>query len=489
MFVKKLVAISFIFCISFYNVYSQSANEAIRYSRYDIYGTARGLGVAGAFGAIGADFTSVISNPAGLGLFRSSEFMISPIVESAASNSDYIHVNTKAQATAFRMNNIGLVFSKLFEDDEGNRYKGDWIAVNFAFGLNRLVSFNEERRYQSSGTFNSILFSYNEEVQGLTPEEITGGFVSFAAQSAFEARLITESPNEPTTYNYVTDSVPVNQDIRLNSTGGIQELSFSLAANYDNRLFFGGTIGVPILRYTENLIISESDAFDISSVFNSFEQTQFLKTSGIGVNFKLGFIYRLGKLVRFGMSFHTPTYYSMKDKYQTDLSTDITGSIEPIPGEFKYKLISPLRLNTSFGVFLKKFGFFSVEYERVNYGNARYRTKDFPAFEDNVNQDVIDFYGTGRNVKLGLELAWKILRIRGGYAFFNIPFKDKTTFEKANEQQHNYTAGIGVRLKRLFFDFAYVRSVSNSVGLFVNQEVAASIAKRDNYILTMGVKF
>ncbi|MCT9925374.1 hypothetical protein N7272_14545, partial [Enterococcus faecalis] len=55
------------------SVYAQGEADAIRYSRTELGGSARFRSMAGAFGALGGDFSAIGQNPAGLGIFRSSE--------------------------------------------------------------------------------------------------------------------------------------------------------------------------------------------------------------------------------------------------------------------------------------------------------------------------------------------------------------------------------------------------------------------------------
>lgn len=52
---------------------AQGEVDALRFSREDLYGTARSMAMGGAFGALGGDLTGVNINPAGIAVYRSSE--------------------------------------------------------------------------------------------------------------------------------------------------------------------------------------------------------------------------------------------------------------------------------------------------------------------------------------------------------------------------------------------------------------------------------
>ena len=54
-------------------VSAQSAIDAYSLSQGDLRGTARFMSMAGAFGALGGDLSTLNQNPAGIGVYRSSE--------------------------------------------------------------------------------------------------------------------------------------------------------------------------------------------------------------------------------------------------------------------------------------------------------------------------------------------------------------------------------------------------------------------------------
>ena len=59
-------------------VSAQNEVDALRYSRLDFGGTARSQAIGGAQTALGADAGNLSGNPAGLGLYRRSEFSFTP---------------------------------------------------------------------------------------------------------------------------------------------------------------------------------------------------------------------------------------------------------------------------------------------------------------------------------------------------------------------------------------------------------------------------
>ena len=64
----------------FYYSNAQTEIDALRYSKSDIVGTARFSAMAGAYGALGADFTTLSYNPAGIGFYQFSELTFTPSI-------------------------------------------------------------------------------------------------------------------------------------------------------------------------------------------------------------------------------------------------------------------------------------------------------------------------------------------------------------------------------------------------------------------------
>ena len=76
------LAISLPFLIVFsINISSQVVTDAVRYSLLDVGGTARSVGIGGAIGALGADFSVLSTNPAGAAAYRRSEFTFTPALD------------------------------------------------------------------------------------------------------------------------------------------------------------------------------------------------------------------------------------------------------------------------------------------------------------------------------------------------------------------------------------------------------------------------
>lgn len=113
-------------------VFAQGELDAYRYSQTELNGTARYLGMGGAFGALGGDISSMSSNPAGLGIYRSSEIVTTLSLSSIKAKSDWGGSKVDANKTKFNFDNIAYVGYFPTGNDEG------LIGWNVGFSYNRV---------------------------------------------------------------------------------------------------------------------------------------------------------------------------------------------------------------------------------------------------------------------------------------------------------------------------------------------------------------
>ncbi|HRN47952.1 MAG TPA: aromatic hydrocarbon degradation protein, partial [Niabella sp.] len=116
----------------------------------------------------------------------------------------------------------------------------------------------------------------------------------------------------------------VDQDELLNTSGVITEFAIAGAANFNDKVFIGGTIGLPTLRYSSNrsFLEMDPDENDATNGFNYAEFKENLTTTGAGINAKLGIVVKPTDMLRLGFTVHTPTFYTLKDNYWAYVKTD-----------------------------------------------------------------------------------------------------------------------------------------------------------------------
>jgi hypothetical protein len=155
---KKIIAILVAIIVSS-ALYAQNENDALRYSLINYGGTARFAGMSGAYGAVGADFSSLSQNPAGIGLYRKSEFTITPVLSSNNITSNYMGTSISDSRNTMYLGNIGYVFSQNLKG-----HAGPLVNIQFGFGVNQLARFNNRMTISGFNNNNSLLTTYVDDV-------------------------------------------------------------------------------------------------------------------------------------------------------------------------------------------------------------------------------------------------------------------------------------------------------------------------------------
>ena len=107
--------------------------------------------------------------------------------------------------------------------------------------------------------------------------------------------------------------------------------------------------------------------------------------------------------------------------------------------------------------YFNEHGFFSVDYEFLNYGSSRFNFGSaYKSTSDAVNESIKQTYGFGHVIRAGIEGSFKSLRIRAGYSYSTTPFKKDQFTKGFSEVRNNASIGIGYRGKRFYADFAYL---------------------------------
>ena len=494
-------ALSVLLLVPFF-LQAQSDEDALRYSQLSFGGTARFMGLSGAFGALGGDFGSLSGNPAGIGLYRTSEFSLTPAVTGSHVEANFLGNVSSGQAYPFNIASGGIVISGDLTKKNPNNL---WKRINFGFGANRLNDFNSETYFTGYNNSNSLVDYYVEQANqggGTAPSQITSAY-PFGAGLFYQAYLINPDISDSNTYTTAIDQGNIQQSGYLSQSGNITEYLFSLGSNYNDHLLLGMSVGMPAIHYNLAGSHSETDINNMHSDFNNFMFRNYLTTNGNGFNAKFGATYIFNDYLRVGAAIHTPTYYWMHDDYSATIHSDLNsvGGIDwsSPQGSYNYDLVTPWRAIGSIAAYYKKYGFISLDYELVDYGAMSYHFKknvsvDEKAIESSLNQTINKKYGMASNVRLGAELAYDMFRLRGGAAYYGSPFQANIATGNNDFSSWSFSGGAGIRGKHAFFDAAYVRTKSNQFYqpyTLADQAVPGVALNKvsNNFVATLGLKF
>ncbi|MGV3503758.1 MAG: OmpP1/FadL family transporter [Adhaeribacter sp.] len=467
-------------------VSAQNEVDALRYSRLGFGGTARSQAIGGAQTALGADAANLSGNPAGLGLYRRSEFSFTPGITFGNTTS-----SVTGQSSVDQRNNINLAgFGLVFANRKSDGTEGSWRGGAFGIGFTRQNHFQNKFNYrrQTGTTEATILEAIAESAtrNGLS----SGNNAQSLDDLAYDAALINYDQTQGDYYAIVREG-QINQSEDVLARGAQNQWDFSYGGSFQDVLYLGGSIGFSTLRYNQQRTYREAES-DATTDFENLSIYDEFTTTGNGINARLGVIVKPVDMLRFGVSYQSPTYFSMRDEYFSELQTQNGTSFdgETDPGEYEYRLKTPARITGGVAVIAGKYGFFSGDVEYVDYTQARLRDDaDNEVFRDS-NNDISSMYRPSLNVRLGAEGRFDIFRVRAGFAMYGDPY-DNSSYDR---KKTYITAGAGIKQANYFFDLALVNSAYNSVysPYVLNnqaQPVVTTKNRYNNFMFTLGMNF
>jgi hypothetical protein len=496
---------------------AQNPAEVVNYSFFPQNGTARNLAIGGAMGSLGGDITSTYVNPAGLGFYRTSEFVFTPGMFYNNNKNLYRETTSRDKKNVFGLGPIGVVLGNGIRNTPKAAH-----AASIVFTQN--ASYNNSYRYKGLNNFSSFTEMWAEEV----------------AKSGLSIDDIIESPQYSLTsalglYTYLVDTFRVGnalqvkglpeflldngqavmQENNIETRGGNYELAFGYGYTGNEKFYWGASLGIPIMSYQKKTFYSERDTSSNSSNgFGYFNYREDLKTSGVGFNAKLGFIYRPQEYIRLGLAVHSPSLYFLRDTRNASLEAETENynqfakiSSQELnngaSGLTKYQLLSPWKVIIS-GSYVfrevenvkKQRGFISADIEYLHhkgstyYSNAEQPTDDDKAYYKALTKVIRNDYKGNFNFRVGGELKFNVIMTRLGFAYYGNPYKDKAL--KANRML--LSGGLGYRHKGMFIDLTYVHSINKDNSFpYILEDRANTFAslrnQRGNIAATIGFKF
>lgn len=505
---KNTILVLFTFSV-LTSMSAQSVSDALRFSQIESASTARMAGIGGGMSALGGEFSVINVNPAGLAIYRSSEFSITPSFDlrnttGVLAGRSNTQVNNNV--SVFNFSNVGIVLN--------SRPRGRWKTSNFAIGYNRIADFKENFNFegQSSGSMADqfLELATDSDGFGIPANQLD----DFLAGPGLDAGAIIEEVDIEGNwtgfyFNDFENAEPGTQVERLQNLrrqGSISELSLSLAGNYQNKFLIGGSVGIPILKYSQSRAYEEFDPGPGEDgnipLFESLQFTDTLSTEGVGINVKLGMIYWPTPKIRIGAAVHTPTFYSMTDFYDTSVGYTFNengivsgGGIPLEPRNIDYGFRTPWRFIGSGGLIVPRLGLLSAEVEYVDYTGSKYNLdkNGNSLFDlergDAVNESINNELTSGINVRVGAEYKIERFLVRAGYNWMG------TTSTDNGGSRNRISLGGGYRADSYYLDLAYVTGTTQSVytpydlqNNNAEQRVDRTLSS-DRILLTFGYRF
>lgn len=445
-----------------FNAQAQNDIDALRYSKNIFGSTGRSAGVGGAVGALGAEISSGIVNPASIGLFRKGELSLSFGINNFVNTSDYLGNRIKENNFNITLPNIGLV---IYSNNNTDKKSKDWSTTVVSLGLTRTGDFNKYTIFSGVNTQTSLMDYFAERANGYsindiraTDDDFDNGFKSKTTM-AWEAYLFDSVGNK----KYASHVSPIFHNIIqkgvIQQSGRMYDANFTVTKGYKNNFFAGASIVYTDVKFEESKTHSEeNDVRDTSSfAIDYFTFSEKLFTSGGGISVRLGILQKIGDNFRIGLGFQSPQVLQLKDEYSFGIKSEIRNSdnfdFQSKSGNFEYSVITPYKFTLSATAVSSKIGFISTDIEFKDYSSMRLKSTSYLTEMENANDDIREKYRNVVNYRVGGELILSNYRLRGGYAKYVSPFKDKSL---DNQVTDFYTGGFGIKEKEWSFDIGMI---------------------------------
>ena len=505
---------------------AQETYDNARLASQDLNGTARYVGMGGAMDALGADLSTISTNPAGIGLFRSSQVKLSMGIMGQEDAADF----ADASKSHVSFDQAGFVYAKR---------TGRSSFFNFAFNYHKSTDFNQiltaanrlKGASQNKLTYakyeNELINPYVNKDGKLVADDNRFNQVDYLYVNAFMSSV---SGNDfELYYNDASD-----YSFGRKNSGYIGSYEINISGNLNDRLYLGATFGIDDVHYnsataySENLI--DANGKSIGNVLLQDDRS----ITGTGFNLKLGVIFRpvAESPLRIGVSVATPTWYKLKStNYLTLLNSTSEGRYDSGDSQesFKFKLNTPWKFGLSMGTTIDNMVAIGAGYEYADYPSTDTRIIEGDEYDwwtdswyETSSSDKAMNIHTKRTlegvhtIKLGAELrAADNIAVRLGYNYVSPMYKDSgvrnvdvnspyayyaSTTDYTNwDATNRITCGVGFTFERFTLDLGYQYSCQNGTfhpfadSQWKTGNLHADGVKVDNkrhqVVMTMGYRF
>lgn len=487
------------------------ADNALLFGRTSPGGSARMQALGGTQVALGGDYSTALSNPAGLGMYNRSELTFSMGTTFKNHQTSYLGTSTDASQSNFNIPGFSLVlhFEPAIEPQDNKGFLGGTLGIAFT----RINDLHYKYNYSGSNTESSIIdFFLDESNNGGNPipeenyyDPNFDEFYSLTALALDNFLILPNYENNELLF-YGSDLNPypeetriVNQNENIHRTGAQYQWSIAYGANFSDRFFVGGNLGIATVRYKLEQLYRESDYQFLNGPDPNYNPLDYmtidesLSIEGAGVNLTLGLTYRPVDFLQIGTSFTTPTLYQLTDTYYAGMTAewlDYDPSSSSLTEDLlsEYSLTTPLKFSAGVA-FLSKFGFISGDLELINYSKAKY-TSDLNGGDYSIdNGTTRDSYQSVINFRTGAEFRYELFRFRAGYSLMNNPY----TSDLADGKITSISGGAGIRGNRFYADVAVVTSKTQAARIPYYAERFTPVAQQKSTVtsamVTVGYTF
>ncbi len=394
-------------------------NSVDVYSNTPMTGNSKFNAMVGSNGALGGDGTSLMTNPAGIGVAIASDVSGTLSVTNNKNTSSLAGSSVDYTINKFNVGNVnGLATFQLMTETP-------WKFINVAANISTT---SIENYIESPGNSN---ISIAKNLVDQAGNNVVGN-VSYLGHA-------------------------------YNRYGTQTQFNIGVGANYNNALYFGASInmhGVDMEQYDSAVLGLNLD----NSVATYDKQYTPYSEKSSGFSGTLGVIGKVSNQLRLGASIETPTWWSVDRAYRDYYDGADGIYYDNFVEDRTFR--SPMKATLS-GAFVPNKNFaINVDYT-LGLSKPKYKVQGVA--ETELNSFFSDNYKNLSEIKVGAEYRIKAFRLRGGYSYASSPFDNVTVSAFSNNgtvADNNFSnfilgdrstigAGIGYDFGQFYVDAAY----------------------------------
>ena len=444
----------------------------------DLNGTARYVGMGGAMEALGADISTMTSNPAGTGFFSRTQVSVTGGL--VWQNGVESHSVSGGHKTNASFDQIGIVAP---------------LKINGKPCINVGFNYHKSRNFDQILTASGALSMASQNKLSAIKYDKVGEW-GWNAIDANYKKILEKTDDQGKKYmDYYNGQA---FDFGQYQHGYIGVYDFNISGAVSNSFYLGVTAGLHDVNYR-----SSSTYFEQLEQNTNGASAERLKIDGTGVDVKVGAIFLPidGSPFRVGLYINSPVFYDLKLRadagsgfvqYSGNLSDNNSSAYIRNYCNYEYKIYTPWKFGVSLGHTVGSYLALGATYEYSDYGSIDNRVIDGTyydpwygdAYDTSSSDDVMNAH-TERTLKgvhtlkLGAEFKpLPTLALRAGYNWVSAVFDENgfrdgslespgsgyaTSTDYTNWKATNrFTLGLGFQAsKKINLDLAYQYSHTN----------------------------
>ena len=475
-------------------VAAQETYENANLTSTDLNGTARYVGMGGAMEALGADVSTIGSNPAGIGLFRRSQLSVSGGLLMQSNGKEY----GDGKKTNASFDQIGFVYTT-----RASRGSNLNFGFNYTKGKNFDFLLNASGKLGNGSQNNQSYLKHvlgSENYGGFDVRKKDDAYIGFASPQAnfvswtwnqldylYFNTLLPDATTAGKFNNYLADSYTFDKA----STGYVGNYDFNISGSIQDQFYLGLTFGLKDVHYDSESRYNER----LSNGVGDVSVLDIRRITGTGFDITAGIIVRpiASSPFRIGAYVKTPTWYDLTTSNVTriDRNTNTGGKNDwgEVPNSYDYKLWTPWKFGLSLGHTVGNYLALGLTYEFEDHSTLDSRINDGGYYNDyygtyyetssadkSMNKHTKQALKGVSTLKMGAEYKpTSNLALRLGYNYISPKYnkdaqKDPTIVSPGRayssstdfvnwDSTNRFTFGIGYQINKFNVDLAYQYSM------------------------------